>query len=143
MIDRCTTDLIAIGQLALAVVFRNVDNQFEHVLAEHIHDVQVALFVRPANCCRRDAVFIQEFSRSSRSVDVVTFDCQHMARFQQFSLALGGTGRNQYVLLRDSISDSDHGRKQCFVEVVADAAYFTCRAHIYAQYRVGLMQTGE
>ena len=58
VIDRCTTDLLAIGQLALAVVFRNVDNQFEHVLAEHIHDVQVALFVRPANCCRRDAVFI-------------------------------------------------------------------------------------
>lgn len=66
VIDRCTTDLIAIGQLALAVVFRNVDNQFEHVLAEHIHDVQVALFVR-----QQTAVAEMPFSFKNLAVPAV------------------------------------------------------------------------
>jgi len=41
MIDRRTADLIAIGQLTFAMIFRDIYYQFESVIAEHIHDVQI------------------------------------------------------------------------------------------------------
>ena len=36
MIDRRTADLIAIGQLTFAMIFRDIYYQFESVIAEHI-----------------------------------------------------------------------------------------------------------
>ena len=37
----------------------------------------------------------------------------------------------------------DHGVEQSLVEVAAEAAYFAGRGHVYAQHRIGLVQTGE
>ena len=49
VIDRRTTNLVTIGQLTLAVILRDVDYQLEDMLAEHLHDVVVALLIRPTN----------------------------------------------------------------------------------------------
>ena len=40
-------------------------------------------------------------------------------------------------------SGSNHGIQQCFGEIVTNTSHFTRRRHIYAQYRVCLVQTGE
>ena len=58
VVDRRTTDLIAVGQLTLAVILRDVDYQLKDMLAEHLHDVVVALLIRPANGDRRDLIVI-------------------------------------------------------------------------------------
>lgn len=43
---RRTADLIAIGQLTFAMIFRDIYYQFESVIAEHIHDVQITFLIR-------------------------------------------------------------------------------------------------
>ena len=71
MVDCRAANLITIGQLTLAVVFRNIDHQLEHVLAKHIHDVQFALFVRPADSRCLNAVIVEELRRSVRRIDMI------------------------------------------------------------------------
>ena len=67
-------------------------DQLEDVLAEHIHDVQLAYLVGPADGDRLHAVIVQELGRPVRSVNRVTFRVEHPARIQQVDLALERSG---------------------------------------------------
>ena len=69
MIDRRTADLIAIGQLTFAMIFRDIYYQFESVIAEHIHDVQITFLIRPANGGCLDSIIVQELGGSVRTID--------------------------------------------------------------------------
>ena len=82
MIDRRTADLIAIGQLTFAMIFRDIYYQFESVIAEHIHDVQITFLIRPANGGCLDSIIVQELGGSVRTIDRVTLGIQHPARLQ-------------------------------------------------------------
>ena len=81
-VDGGTTDLIAIGQLTFAMIFRDIYYQFESVIAEHIHDVQITFLIRPANGGCLDSIIVQELGGSVRTIDRVTLGIQHPARLQ-------------------------------------------------------------
>ena len=89
MIDRRTADLIAIGQLTFAMIFRDIYYQFESVIAEHIHDVQITFLIRPANCGCLDSVVVQELGGSVRTIDRVTLGIQQPASDNSSLLSLG------------------------------------------------------
>ena len=68
--------------IAFAMIFRDIYYQFESVIAEHIHDVQITFLIRPANCGCLDSVVVQELGGSVRTIDRVTLGIQHATRLQ-------------------------------------------------------------
>ena len=79
---RRTANLIAIGH-SFALIFRDIYYQFESVIAEHIHDVQITFLIRPANGGCLDSVIVQELGGSVRTIDRrVTLGIQHATRLQ-------------------------------------------------------------
>ena len=110
---------------------------------EHLHNIQVALLIRPANRGSLDTIIVQELRRSVCTVDRITFSVKDTARLQQVDLALSGTRRNKDVLLRNTVAYSDHSGKQSLVKIITDTTNLTCRAHIDTQYRIRFVQTGK
>jgi len=111
----------------------------------HLHHIVFCIrtFIRPEHRSSGDAVRVQEGSRTSCSIDVVSFLVKHLAGIQQIDFRLGSAGREQNGLFRNLVTGCNQGIQQCFIEVVSQATYFTGRWHVYSQYWVGILQAGE
>ncbi len=83
-----TTDAIAIGQFALGVVLRNVYDEVELVLGNHLHHVRnaCAFLVGPAHGDSRCVVLVEELGSTLRSVNGVASLYQRLCGVQQRSL---------------------------------------------------------
>ena len=100
VVDRSAADLVTIGQLAVSVVLRNVHDQIETVVRDHIHHIQTDLtLVGPIDYGRLDAVLFEEALSALGCEDVVAVLLQYLAGVEQVNLRLGVTRRNHNVLL--------------------------------------------
>ena len=70
---------------------------------------------------KRGAAAALQGSRTSCSIDVVSFLVKHLAGIQQIDFRLGSTGREQNGLFRNLLAGCNQGIQQCFIEVVSQA----------------------
>ena len=144
MVDGRTADFVAVGQLAVRMVFRDVDDQINLVVLHKFRNVGVVgVFVGPANALGSNTVVDKEFLRASGGVNLKALLLKHFARVEQVNLAANVTRRYQNSLLRLVEAHRVESGQQCVVEVGAKAANLTRRRHIDAQNRVGAVQTGK
>ena len=115
------------------------------MVGNHVHHIVLTLFVRPCYGCSLHAVIVQETGCTACSVNLIALLHQFLGRLQQAYLALGTTTRNQDVrtLLRQTVARGNQRVQHSLVQVVAQTAYLTRRAHVHAQYRVSVLQTGK
>ena len=93
MVDGATTDSVTIGQLTLGVILRDVDDEVELVVGNHLHHVRKILLVliRPSYGCSLYVVLVEELRCTGCSVDGVTVLYQSLCCVEQRSLLLGTT----------------------------------------------------
>ena len=91
MVNGTTTNAVTIGQLALRMVLRHVDNQVERMVGNHVHHIVLTLFVRPCYGRSLHAVIVQETGCTACSVNLIALLHQFLGRLQQANLALGTT----------------------------------------------------
>ncbi len=91
----------------------------------------------------RYADFLKETHRAGRGIDLIPFLDELACRLLQRNLVLGTTDSEQHRLLGNALTDRQHCLEQCVVGVFAEAAHLARRCHIYAQYRVGILQAVE
>ena len=93
MVDGATTDSVTIGQLTLGVILRDVDDEVELVVGNHLHHVRKILLVliRPSYGCSLHVVLVEELRCTGCSIDGVTVLHQRLCSIEQRSLLLGTT----------------------------------------------------
>ena len=93
MVDSATTDSVTIGQLALGMILRDVDDEVELVVCNHLHHVRNILMVliRPSYGSSLDVVLVEELGCTRSSVDSVTILNQSLGSVEQRSLLLRTT----------------------------------------------------
>ena len=93
MVDGATTDSVTIGQLTLGVILRDVDDEVELVVGNHLHHVReiLVVLIRPSYGCSLHVVLVQELRCAGCSVDGVTVLHQRLGCVEQRSLLLRTT----------------------------------------------------
>ena len=91
VVDSVTTDVIAIGQLALGLVLRDVDDEIELMLSHEVDDVVFAILVWPAHRSTLYAIVLEELGSTCRSIDVVAVLHEVLCWLKELHLALGTT----------------------------------------------------
>ena len=93
VVDGATTDSVTIGQLTLGVILRDVDDEVELVVGNHLHHVRKILLVliRPSYGCSLHVVLVEELRCTGCSIDGVTVLHQRLCSIEQRSLLLGTT----------------------------------------------------
>ena len=93
MVDGATTDSVTIGELTLGVILRDVDDEVELVVSNHLHHVReiLVLLIRPSYGCSLHVVLVEELRCTGCSVDGVTVLHQSLGSIEQRSLLLGTT----------------------------------------------------
>ena len=143
MVDGATANAVAIGQLALRLVLRHIDNQLYLMIRYHLHHVLAAFLIGPGHGSGLHTVLVQETCRSVGGVDLIAVLHQVAGRLQQVHFALHTAAAHQDAVLRYAVTRGYHGVEQGLVQVVAQTTYLTGRRHVHTQHRVGILQTGE
>ena len=93
VVDGATTDSVTISQLALGMILRNVDDEVELVVGNHLHHVRhiLVVLVWPTHGSSLDVVLVEELRCTGSSVDGVTILHQRLGSVEQRSLLLGTT----------------------------------------------------
>jgi len=58
VVDGCTTYLVAVGQFALGLILRHIDDEFEAVLGNEVEYV-LAFLIGPCNGCGGHSVLVR------------------------------------------------------------------------------------
>ena len=103
-VDGGATDLVTVADLAFGEVLRNVHHHVNLFLVQHIQCLRMSLLVRPVYQCIFNTVFCEEAAGSSGSIQVVTVLLQLAGRIEHACLLLGTSGREQDVLLRNTVA---------------------------------------
>ena len=93
MVDGATTDSVTIGELTLGVILRNIDDEVELVVGNHLHHVRkiLVVLIRPSYGCSLHVVLVEELRCTGCSIDGVTVLHQCLGCVEQRSLLLGTT----------------------------------------------------
>ena len=124
MVDGSATNAIAVGQFALRVVLRHVDDEGEAVVGNHIHHLVRTVLVGPTDGFSLHAVVVEELRRACRRVDFVALLFQAFRRVEQADLALRrARGNEDAVASRwQRVARRNERVEQGFVEAVAEAS---------------------
>ena len=79
MVDSCTAEAVSVCELTLGVVLRDVDDEVETVVGNHLHHIVFGcrILIGPHYRCCLDSVLVQELGCTQCSIDVVTLLLQH------------------------------------------------------------------
>ena len=113
------------------------------MLRDEIHHVVLTVLVRPSHSRSLHTVIIEELGGACRGVDGVALLGQLLGRLKQTYLTLGTTRRDEHGILRNRITRGNQRVEHSLVEVIAQTAYLTRRAHIHTQNGIGILQTCE
>ena len=127
MINSTTTDTVTVGELTLSIVLRNVDNQVELMISDHVHHIVISFLIRPGNSRCRNVIILEELGSTAGSIDLVTVLDQLLSRLQQSNLSFGATGGYQDILLWQTITCSNECIEHGLMQVVTQTTYLTSR----------------
>ena len=103
----------------------------------------IGLLVRPQRPVRRYPVLVEILACAFGRVDLDSFLVELVAGEKQIRLLDRIARRNQHRMLRNPVSDGEHGLEQGLVEIVAYAAHLAGGCHVHSEYGVGVAQARE